>query len=1377
MALETSLLVNGTWTTRTVDLDSVLRHHEEKDKEAKRLNFMETQTPPECGLLTQTIICSPLVHWILPVSLRSPGIIDIAFIGDEFVQIRELRPNGHLCDVIRREHFGARIRNARVVGFLKAYSRDVHAPDRDGKIKIEEDDGDVSMKVDDDQDVDQRSLARNLPPQFLLLQLETGDSIFLMLRKSNTGDLEFVVSRYELPENSMALLQPGTHLAVDPSSRYMAVGCSERQFAIYALHPRGGLKQQYAKGDEMQMVQSQTVISFHGIIHKMEFLFPCADDENHIILLVLVIHKGKTRMVVYEWETGADLDTVTPHSHRGHLLAKSRETPLLLIPLTIKSAFILVSEDSMTICQDILQGSPICIDFNNRLDRPTPLHHGISTPLWTSWTRPSRLPHHTASRDDLYIVREDGLVKFLEIDADADDFIRADMNIGQLGRNNGTALASVYNENPDDSTKTGDLLITGGDSCPGGTYMVRARQSPVFLQTIQNWSPSVDFATTAISEDRNHVEVPSPKSSVPKPDRIFSCGGKGSQGAITEFRYGLEASLGLEVDYQSPISNAWVLKPPPDSQLFEDDVSLFLLSLADRSALLQLSSDISDIVEVDQDLTPFDLGSRTIVADSNVDGIIQVTERSIIFVSEDEIRMHSGQEILGCAQSILDAVIHGHMIFYTTHVGVETHLQYVSQEANDIPASETGQIFRALRTFSTSITCVTVFMINSLPWLIVAGWDGSSVDLSLKSINDGTGWHEVKLPKPPHIHPQLEAINSIAIMSELPDTLILLCGTRNGFVITLQIDKENFEIKDIHWDRFGANKASITKDKYSLSRDLFFVTCDSKLHSITKNLHHNLGSDRGHLKRYWNTDKIWVTNVLDPALPQPDIDAISRLPPRFLRGSEDRTVLLVAGSRLLLAGLAVKPTAVPRHIPIRGTPSRILYSHALGGVLIVGVSVERKSTLLFIDPDTGADVSKPVDKKGNPVEFVSGLGNTNERIFGLFEWPYTKDGKTWHFLIVCTSSGRLLIISFDKEMPSAIRNEGEADNQRLQTPPKIRYWTRYKYKTEEPIYSVTGYPSGLCYCSGSRLYFEALDLTERKFKKISEFWLPSLARVLSHEESNIYALTSNDSLHILKLVIPDDVEGESYQTFHTHSDKETRSGLDHKLIGVEHPISLISDKDCSVAGQWASHDTKSDTLINVFEAALPYSVLKFHIARSRPIWDQSWYLPPAQPSAVEHQKDSPEDLSSQRSSRLGIIPSTRMHGEVLGLSIDGSLSHFTMLSISAWRFLRYLYNLAIRSPIVAEFVHGVLQFPLEPTVDPKIMMHVDGDILRHCLEGQKLEKLVCMRQEDDAEVEIFNTFCELLRNLHGGELDRNATPKDYVEQAYDDLEFYLRPVL
>jgi hypothetical protein len=80
MAFESNTLVNGEWTTRTLDVNTVLRHYDQQDNQPTA-NIMDQEHPPLWGLLTQTIIRSPLVNWILPVSLRDPGIHDVAFIG------------------------------------------------------------------------------------------------------------------------------------------------------------------------------------------------------------------------------------------------------------------------------------------------------------------------------------------------------------------------------------------------------------------------------------------------------------------------------------------------------------------------------------------------------------------------------------------------------------------------------------------------------------------------------------------------------------------------------------------------------------------------------------------------------------------------------------------------------------------------------------------------------------------------------------------------------------------------------------------------------------------------------------------------------------------------------------------------------------------------------------------------------------------------------------------------------------------------------------------------------------------------------------------------------------------------------------------------
>ena len=341
-------------------------------------------------------------------------------------------------------------------------------------------DEDEDMFMDAEESVQNGQHSRNaLSSQSIILQLDTGDSVFLMLHQLETGELEFVSSRHRVPK-SMLRLQPGVHLAVDPSSRYMAVGCSEHLFAIYALHPREELSRQHMQGSSLRHVGSQGYFNVQGIILKMEFLYPNADDENHIILLVLVVAKGKTRMVRYEWETGNDLVKVRSRNQRGHLLDRNKQMPLLLIPLTIKSSFILIYETSMTVCRGILEGEPRFFDFNQIVDPPTNLHHGKGIPLWTSWTRPARKDYFVVHRDDFYIVREDGIVKFLEIDSDLEEVVGAEIPVGKLEGNCGTALASLDYQSY--GSQTGDMLITGGDSCSGGTYLVSAICLPFCFQ-------------------------------------------------------------------------------------------------------------------------------------------------------------------------------------------------------------------------------------------------------------------------------------------------------------------------------------------------------------------------------------------------------------------------------------------------------------------------------------------------------------------------------------------------------------------------------------------------------------------------------------------------------------------------------------------------------------------------------------------------------------------------------------------------------------------------------------------------------------------------------------------------------------------------------
>lgn len=76
MAFQTNIFRDGEWVTETVDVHAVLKATAPKVPKKQRL-----LRPPECGILTRTVVDSQLVNTVLPARLRSPLHNDVAFIG------------------------------------------------------------------------------------------------------------------------------------------------------------------------------------------------------------------------------------------------------------------------------------------------------------------------------------------------------------------------------------------------------------------------------------------------------------------------------------------------------------------------------------------------------------------------------------------------------------------------------------------------------------------------------------------------------------------------------------------------------------------------------------------------------------------------------------------------------------------------------------------------------------------------------------------------------------------------------------------------------------------------------------------------------------------------------------------------------------------------------------------------------------------------------------------------------------------------------------------------------------------------------------------------------------------------------------------------
>lgn len=738
-------------------------------------------------------------------------------------------------------------------------------------------------------------------------------------------------------------------------------------------------------------------------------------------------------------------------------------------------------------------------------------------------------------------------------------------------------------------------------------------------------------------------------------------------------------------------------------------------------------------------------------------------KRSYPFTSDDLFRVCFGDVTSGRGTTIHHGTIGESAILFTIHLnslGDQIFLQVLDVQASSNEMGITISAARTLCMLRQSVTSISTGHVIGADYAVVAEWTvEGSANLIFQPLAGGPRT-DVLIPSSKYSNfTVLDAIVSMVVLPATAGTFILLCGTRNGIVIALEMDGMSFQVIDSESRCLGSTPAIVSRDESSKLDDSFFVSCDSKIHSLTVR--------RGQLSRSTQCtslrslrsleiDRIWLSDVAKPGLQEPRVTAVARMRPRR-SGGVGGSLLLISGSQVFVAGLSTHAKPVTRHLTVGGTPTRLIYSRALG-LLIVAASVKGRSSLLFIDPDTGEDVSQPVDQKTkSPVDFVSGLGNLDERIFRLFEWSYVKNGQTWNFLIVSTSTGRLLVLSYEEQdsaTEDGAHSNGAATGKRSR---KLCFYTRYKFKCYGPVYSVTGYPEGLLWCAGDKLFCETLDLTTKKFKRIAEYNLPSPATTLTYNDGVIYALTSCHSLEILKLVSNDASESRIVRT---HGDQLARNTLHYTVVprGSLGPIHLVSDKLSSVVGLWPTYNTRADTLEPVFEAALPFSILRFASARSRPVWDSTR-----------------TQLSSKGSmqSRSG---STGNH-EMIGLSITGSLCHFTVLDLPSWRLLRFLVDLALRSHNVCELTYKTDPMPLEASMEPKAKMHIDGDILRRCLDEQRLEELLRIDDGTPESQDILHRFAALLRESHHGELVENADRSVLIEQAYSDLEYLLRPVL
>ncbi|KAI1734358.1 hypothetical protein F4680DRAFT_453995 [Xylaria scruposa] len=1348
-SVQTQVLVNNEWVTQTVTAEELFKSRVKPTTPAP-------PKPPNYGVLTRTVVKSPIVRWILPVQLRSSRFNDVALVGDQSVQICELSSDFQLQPIAKVE-FGSKIRNCGIMGthdYLRRTREDIHASYYRG------DDADTTSY--------DPSTSPTLPggvepiQQVLVLVLSTGELVFLIMNLTSAGDWKFAPSHFPIfgninkdgewvanGEDDETLIDPGFLMTISPDGGYLALACAENLFIVYQLKSIAELRLQHAKGQPLQPIRSVRARAVKGVIHKLEFLHPDSGHTFDVVLLIIIAQPGVLRLAIYDWDARQSLRDVLCEEKPGHRLDETAGIPLLIIPLTFGCQFLVITERSMTICSDVLSGPPVFVPFELAHRDKTEWHHGTCNPLWTAWARPLREESFHTETDVIYLAREDGWVNNLEIRSDSD--IEASNYYGPLECNIDSGFASL-------STPHGEVLIAGGDNGPGAIWHVHPRGHPQRFGSLPNWSPMVDMVLTkdasgsTQSDYKRLLKRPSSaekqQSQLVPPEKIYVCSGRDKSGAIVEMRYGIEAKIGLDLLYSSPIKKCWAIpsfEGKPEAGFF------MLLALPETSALLHISHNLSEVSEKDQRTVNFDLLSTTLAVHVSKDLVIQITTAHATIMSPTSCYQHSISDMVeDRLATITDSAIIGETLALSVYsrsvfkimVFTFDKTRFVLAHTIDKLDGDVTALY--LNTMSIGVCVLASIWYKDLSTLVIVPLDSlhpegqtlsntqqETITLSMPGDVDSTGIH---------------AVTSIVCLGD--DKIVM--GKRDGDVLTIRLMNDHQTGRRLTITRtnhFGVSPSHVFSGMIFDTGPSALVCNDAGV-AIIKEM-----NEQSNAGCHEEISRIWLTDANEPHSPSPTINSVARL--HQIPEYGDSTWAMVAGSHILITELQSHPAPVPRYMPIEGTPLKVLYSERLGALVTV-VKKRGVPSLHFFDPVTGVDLSRPVrkassdqdDEQHEDVDYIAYLDNPNMKIASLISWHY--NNSEWFVILarIGESQGRLLVVSTKKET-AVTATEGSR---------QIRFWTQFHRKIKDglPRFGTTD-DEGLFLNFGKTIEYHVIE--DKKFKTAMKFDLPSPATSLEVIDGHLHVLTSHHSLLILDY--KSDAALRSQRMIIRHMDEVARNGLHSidagSLVGVKSPqkLVLVSDPMCGVYGLWSpGRNTDTSKFQLVFTANLTASIRKFVTGYTRPRW------------ARHEPRDGHKPTSSDRR-------------DILGLAIDGSITHFSILDEDTWRLLRYLQDLAmvlaLKDPCLVPCGHesaGNLQ--LAPNSPAKTKMHVDGDILQHCLEKGILERIVSTPQEI---VRLRELLLPLGLDLDATNSQMQDETSRVFEHTYGILEYHLSPAL
>ncbi|KAL3461485.1 mono-functional DNA-alkylating methyl methanesulfonate N-term-domain-containing protein [Aspergillus heterothallicus] len=1096
------------------------------------------------GLLTHTLVPSPIIQWILPARLRNKYQNDVVFVGERSLQIKEAVSGTQLEEVTSKSDFDAYITAAKVINIHTELPWEV-------QMKLGDSSADLNLELRED-----------LPPsQIMVLSLASKELVFLYY---SSIACQFIHYHRPLPSDVSTFERFGRSIAVEPRSRAVAVSAACDYFGVFVLKSPSVVEAQMSQG-QLDPVAEERFFRVEGDILFMEFLYPRAEDGDKIILLLLVSHGKTTHAVCYEWDARQPLRQAHPRITKKELPAEDR-LPTMLIPLTKASAFMLVTTTSMTV-------------YKNKLDsRTDPMKYPLTmpgcepqrSPLWTRWARPLRYRVYNQKHDDIYLCREDGAVCYLDIGPEGQ--VDSQAQLGHLLCDVDAAFDIL-----DIGYEGSDLLLAAGNTGDGGLFVLTAREQPKCVQKFMNWSPVTDsvLVKPPLGADAKADDVTG--------DRLFVCSASSfGRGAVVELRHGIEAQIGLLISLEGMpgAGDVWILPDSTNGGVF------MLTSDPMSSTILYLPANFDEeISAIDEAECGLDLNAPTLAAGYMDSGsLIQITDKGILVGETTRSRSNFRTE-LEPGQSIAVAAVHGSASLVVAAVRTS---QDIRIHVKKFTSSGAGPTLSDVVT-PFGINCEPVCMlIEILPigTLIVIGTgDGRllvyRLDDSVKPLLDVA----VTVEDDSDIS---KAINGLAMITdsseEFSKTATLLCGLRSGFLIMFNVTMNSDRAgSPIELRQAALRHLGFTSVKIQGQGNIALLTCGNGFWQATRNPRDE-ASD-------CTIQRIWITDQNNPAYYPKVLQSFSKMSTAApVPNSLSESLFCVADGQLMVCTLDSTVKPIPRRINLPGSANKVAYSQHLKCLVVsytqtmleTDVDPVKRYTrphIEFLDPDLQYPLDDSVeDTETQKYKPWRPQGAAGEKISCILEWTPRKGDEEYHFIVLGTARrnqpdrGRVIFLQASRDTSSVSQ---------------IECSVKYIHKFDGPVYSIVPYGDfTLMVSTGHEIVALEPKFAQSRRARSARFQVLSPAVSMSSHEPYVYLSTARESLIILKTT-------EDKLALHAY-DRRKHDGLSHIHIGGDRNLTLASSRSGRLSLLTEDGITKTDKMIPnaLCEAHLPSSVMK-----------------------------------------------------------------------------------------------------------------------------------------------------------------------------------------